>query len=730
MYAKIIVDVSNNEVDRVFDYLAPDDIKRGQRVTVPFGNRNVEGYVISLSETTDLPPEKIKSVTEIISPQQVISEEMFRLADFMRGRYHLRMVDALRLFIPSQMRGGRVKELSRLYARVADEFADADKTEFISSRSFAQNELFDFLRQNGATEVSRITRDFSAAAYRNLLSRGILVAEERAVKREPYKNSVADGGAVRLTDEQTAAAERIKNGRGVFVLHGVTGSGKTEVYMNCISDALAKNKTAIMLVPEISLTPQIFSLFKNRFKDSVAILHSGLSAGERFDEWCRLLSGEAKIAVGARSAIFAPLKDLGLIIIDEEHDGSYNSESNPRYITHEVARFRSEYNSCNLVLGSATPSVETYYRAATGEYSLIEMKNRVNKTPPQIEVVNMCSEAAEGNNGVFSEKLLSELNACLKNGNQAMIFINRRGYSSFVRCSSCGYVAKCERCDVSLVYHRDEGETLKCHYCGNRYSMPTVCPKCGEAHLRRGYVGTQQVAEKITEFFPTARVLRMDNDTTRNKDAHLDILTKFRDRKADILVGTQMIAKGHDFPSVTLVGIIDADMSLHYSDFRSSERTFQLITQVAGRAGRADKHGKVVLQTYSPSHYVYKFAVSGNYKGFFDKELNLRQVTAFPPFSTLLRVLVTSESERDAANVLKSIYEKMLALSRNGKKNFAYLGYMYSPLKKIKDKSRMQVLARITDSFDEILSEVYNITDESQKRGVSVFVEINPNNLT
>lgn len=485
-----------------------------------------------------------------------------------------------------------------------------------------------------------------------------------------------------------------------------------------------------MLVPEISLTPQVLRSFRSRFGDNVALLHSGLSVGERFDEWRRLLDGRAKVAVGARSAIFAPLSNIGLIIIDEEHDSSYVSESNPRYITHEVAAFRAQFNRCKLLLGSATPSIESYYHAQKGDYKLLELPERVNKKQlPEMEIVNMCKEVYDGNNGVFSRLLVSELTECMARGEQAIIFINRRGYSSYMMCRSCGYVAKCEQCDVSLVYHKEEN-VLKCHYCGNRYAVLDECPQCHSSSIKRGFVGTQAIVEQLYKLFPDKKILRMDNDTTQNKNSHAAILGEFASGKASILVGTQMIAKGHDFPNVTLVGIVDADMSLHFADYRACERTFQLITQVAGRAGRDTKPGKVVLQTYSPNHYVYRFAAKNDYKGFYEKECNLREVTKYPPFSKIVRVLVSGESEELCSRTLKGIFDDITVLSRDNRGSFAYFAAMKSPVKRIQNKYRVQILMRIVSCFDKIIGNVYNIVDKHTVSKVSVFVEINPNNLS
>lgn len=737
MVAEVIVDISNSEVDKVFDYLidGSPEIRAGFRVLVPFGKTTVEGYVIKVKENSDYPIEKLKPIHSALDDYPVISTEMMALMEYMRERYHLRTVDVLRLFIPAQMRGGRVKELTVKYAYLSDEYRERDVAQFIRPSATAQMDLVCHLQEVDRESVTTLNRDFSAAALRNLIARGIVLTEEEESLRTPYKK--IEGGEskkITLTPAQQKVVDVLKSDQhDVYLLHGVTGSGKTEVYMHSISAVLARGKTAIMLVPEISLTPQVLRVFRSRFGDEVALLHSGLSAGERFDEWRRLLCGKARVAIGARSAIFAPLTNVGLIIIDEEHDSSYVSETNPRYVTHEVACYRAKYNDCSLVMGSATPSIDSYYYATTGKYKLLELPERVNKRAlPEISVVNMCNEVYDGNNGMFSRLLLARLTECMERNEQAIIFLNRRGYSSYMMCRTCGYVAKCEQCDVSLVYHKEEN-VLKCHYCGNRYAVLDECPQCHSNNIKRGYVGTQQIVEQLSALFPDKKVLRMDNDTTQNKDAHAKILGEFASKKASILVGTQMIAKGHDFPDVTLVGIVDADMSLHFSDFRSNERTFQLITQVAGRAGRDEKPGKVVLQTYTPNHYVYNFAVRNNYKGFYEKEANLREVSKYPPFSRIVRVLVSSEVEELASKTLKGIFDEITEISRQKRENFAYFGAMKSPVKRIQSKFRVQILMRLVgdgNEVDEITKEVYGIVDKYTIPKASIFVEINPNNLS
>ena len=601
----------------------------------------------------------------------------------------------------------------------------------ISSRAKQQRACVEYLKENSDVKKAYLTKTFGNSAVNSLINCGYIEVYSVEKLRTPEVLSTSKKSRPTLNPDQQKAVDEITKGTGTFLLHGVTGSGKTEVYMHCIEDALSKNKTAIMLVPEISLTPQVFLQFKERFGDKVAILHSGLSQGERFDEWRRLRSGEATVAVGARSAIFAPLENLGVIIIDEEHDGSYVSEGNPRYDTVVIAEFRAGYNSCPLVLGSATPSVESYYKAEKGEYKLLELPHRINNLLlPEMEVVDMSRELRAGNRDVFSTSLKDALRKTIAAKEQAIIFLNRRGFASFVMCKDCGFILKCKDCDVSLTYHKEDNQ-LKCHYCGKRYEMIDRCPICHGTNIRQGRIGTERVVEEVRKVLPEARVLRMDNDTTSEKGAHQRILSAFSKGEADVLVGTQMIAKGHDFQNVTLVGILDADFSLYLSDYRSNERTFQLITQVAGRAGRAGKSGKVIIQTYTPRHYVFRYAASYDYKNFYLKEKNTREVTKFPPFTNIVRILITSTSDRKAMDAAKNINEKMKVLLEEFKPDFIYYKGSKAPVTRIQNRYRYQLLMRIKpQNFETVKQRIFEITDAYRgKDGLWVFVEINPQSL-
>jgi primosomal protein N' (replication factor Y) len=735
MIAEVIVDVANSQVDKVFDYKLPTDldIKIGSRVVVPFGPRKVEGYVINTKPSSILPTAKIKSILALQDKQPVINKEMIKLMHFMTREYNLRKVDVLRLFLPSSMRLNTVKPVIKKTIFVSSNINLNEVLDSLRKNANKQKEFITYLMNNKEQDQTLLNKKFGSSVVNHFLKEGVVQAKSYEVKRTPKTNfKKVFKENVNLTDEQQKAMDAIKlNTSKTYLLHGVTGSGKTEVYMQVIAKTLKMQKTAIMLVPEISLTPQVLQNFRQRFNSLVAILHSGLSKGERYDEWRRIKQGEAKIIIGARSAIFAPAKNLGAIIIDEEHDSSYYSETNPRYYTHEIAKFRSEFNSCPLILGSATPKIESYYFSQQHNYELLKLNKRVNeKEMPELNIVDMQAELMLGNTSLFSTKLKHELEHTVEQNNQAMLFINRRGFSSFLRCTECGEVPKCTECDVSLVYHKYDKQ-LKCHFCNKRYNALTNCTNCNSTKLTQGAIGTQRVADELQQIFPDVKILRMDNDTTTSKNAHASILNEFANTKPSILVGTQMIAKGHDFPTVTTVGIIDADVSLHFSDYRSTERTFQLITQVAGRAGRQDKTGKVILQTYTPKHYVYNFAKDYNYKAFYNKEINLRQTTNFPPFTKIIRVLITGENEQKTKDYTKKFYESIIQLKQKNKDEFLYLDAMKSPIKRIKNKYRYQILMRIKlQNQEEILNEVFFINSQLKGKSVISFVEVDPQNLS
>ena len=718
MICEVIVDIAHSEVDKIFDYVCDVPVQAGARVAVPFGRSAATGFVIRVKETSDYPADKLKKVYRVEEGTPALNAECLSLAAAVAKRYRVPLALSLRLFIPPEMRTGKVAETYRTFARFAEDV--------LIKNAPQQAACLAFLRQNGETDAAVLRAKFGGAVNA-LVKKGGIVLEKRRVLRDPYKDVEGKAAEHALTQMQRRAVEAVQGtDKTVTLLHGVTGSGKTEVYLTLIADALQKGKTALFLVPEISLTPQMLAQLRARFGSAVAILHSGLSAGERFDEWQRLREGSARIAVGARSAVFAPVENVGILVIDEEHDGSYSSETAPRYNTFDIAFLRARYNGCKLVLGSATPSVETYKRALDGEFALVRMPDRINARPlPDVNIVDMRREVKRGNPSPFSAALRERLAATLSEGQQAILFLNRRGYSQTVLCRDCGYVAKCEQCDVSLTYHSEEN-CLKCHYCGARYKMLTACPSCGGTHIYYAGTGTQRVVGDLKKLLPAARILRLVIDTPRGHVGHYGFLRQFAERQADILVGTQMVAKGHDFPLVTLVGILDADMSLHFPDYRSNERTFQLVTQVAGRSGRGSERGDVVLQTYDPDNAILRFAAAYDYEGFYRHEINLRAATMFPPFALIVRVMVSSADDRAALDALRTVYERLQAVYLSAQEEFLFFNRMHAPIKRIQGKYRYQVLMRLTSR--NLLERIYDAAS-LKSRDALVWVEENPSNL-
>ena len=722
MVLEVIVDISTAEIDRPFDYEG-EDMPTGSRVAVDFAHRHTVGFVVGKKEKSDFP--SLKQAKYLDSP---LREDQLRLMEQMRAKYNLRHIDVLRLFVPAKLREERDPELKRIFLEPRDDIPTEEITEALK-RAPKQKAALAYMARNGGELLTALNDMFGAGAVSALREKGFVKETRVRETRTPLKTLSGNRKSVTLTPDQKEAVEAISTGKGVFLLHGVTGSGKTEVYMSVIERMLSLGKTAIMMVPEISLTPQILGIFRARFGDKVALLHSGLSAGERYDEWKRLRDGEAKIAIGPRSAVFAPLENIGVIIMDEEHDSSYISESNPRYDTKEVALMRAKDCDAALVLGSATPDMESYLNAVEGRYKLLTLRKRIAAYAlPEMEIVDMVQEFRYGNRSLFSAALADGIRAALERKEQVSLFLNRRGFASFIMCKECGWVAKCADCDVSLTYHKTENE-LKCHCCGRRYHPVSKCPNCGGENIRQGRIGTEKVVEELKALFPGVRTLRMDNDTTTRKDSYFRILDKFAAGEADVLVGTQMIAKGHDFPNVTLVGILEADAALYFSDYRSSERTFQLITQVAGRAGRADKKGRVILQTFAPRHYVFAFGRTYDYEGFWKKEINTRKVTKFPPFTKVVRVLVAAEEEQQAVDSTREIYRRLLDLQRKTGK-FVYLGAAKSPVTRMHGLTRYQVLMRLQpEIFDEVMPEVFALTLANKPQKGSCFAEINPQSL-
>lgn len=606
------------------------------------------------------------------------------------------------------------------WAKLNPNYTINEVLEIVGNRARKQIEIVNYLNINGESQCTRLIEKLntSLSTLRALEKRNVVEIYDREVKREAVKREIPYYGKYTLTDEQYRAFESIlkkRQGGGScvcekhnkFLIHGITGSGKTEIYLQLVEEMLKKDKDTIILVPEISLTPQTIDRFMGRFGEKVAVIHSKLSPGERFDQWRSIKTGKVKLVVGARSAIFAPFKNLGLIIIDEEHENTYKSSQNPKYDTIDVAEKRCELENSILVLGTATPSIETYYKAQKGEYELLELKQRANKQElPEVILVDMRDELNSGNKSIFSRALYNEIKANLENKKQTILFLNRRGFSTFVSCRNCGYVVKCKYCDISMTYHRNI-DKLRCHYCGETKDTPNVCPSCGSKYIKYFGIGTEQVEESTKELFPEANVVRMDSDTTSEKGSYEDILEEMKMGKIDILIGTQMISKGLDFPNVTLVGVIAADTTLNLPDFRSPEKAFQLVTQVAGRAGRGDVLGKVVLQTYNPEHYSIEYARLQDYNSFYKTEVMLRKEFLYPPFINIISILVYGEdiyNVRDVISKCFDIIKKESSFITNFNKYV--IGPNPAPLEKIKNNYRWQIILKIEDNHMEYMKDI------------------------
>ena len=657
LYAEVIIDIAHASVDRPFHYRVPDalkdTLKPGDLVKVPFGagNRLRHGYVIGLTGETDYDPAKIKEIAEADPRGLSVQSQLISLAAWMHETYGGTMHQALRTVLPVRQKI-RPKVKKTLVCRMdyPELMAEAEKARQKNYRA-RQRLLETFLQSREIPlEMARQQLNISDATLKPLLAADRISVITRQEMRGGQETDIKPAGKKQLNEEQQKAFDDFSGrwdagDRTTELLYGITGSGKTEVYMEMIEKVLSEGLEAILLIPEISLTWQTVMRFYARFGDRIAIMNSRMSEGERYDQWERALNGSCQVMIGPRSALFAPFSHLGLIIIDEEHENSYKSENTPRYHARETAEARARFCGAKVVLGSATPSMESAHRAACGAYHLMKLSRRAvaKSRIAETTVVDMRQELAEGNRSIFSRTLRERMADCLGRREQIMLFINRRGFSTFVSCRSCGEPVRCPHCDVSLTLHgRDR---LMCHYCGYEIKLPDRCPACQSPYLAGFGTGTERLAEMVSAEFPGARVLRMDADTTRRKGGHREILEQFADGEADILVGTQMIVKGHDFPGVTLVGIMAADLSLNTPDFRSAERTFQLLTQAAGRAGRGLKPGHVVIQTYQPDHYAIRYASAQDYGGFFREEMHFRRLAGYPPAVTMAALWISSGEE-------------------------------------------------------------------------------------
>jgi primosomal protein N' (replication factor Y) len=655
MYADIIVDITHEKLDKIFQYKIPSHLEGellvGMEVLVPFGkgNRQIKGYVVGMSADCGYDEAKIKPVHDISRNSIAIEGKLVALAAWMKEQYGGTLIQSLKTVLPiKQKENAKLKKRVRL---ILSKEEGKKKLEFyLEKNQKARARLLAALLDEPVLEYELVTKklNISLATVRSLEEQNILVLETEQVYRNPVKGEKCIG-SINFTEEQKHASDvfwkdYIQEIKGTYLIYGVTGSGKTEVYIEMIRRIISMGKQAIVLIPEIALTYQTVMRFYQNFGDRVSIMNSRLSAGERYDQMMRAKEGKIDVMIGPRSALFTPFPKLGLIVIDEEHEMSYKSEQIPRYHARETAEARASMEGASVILGSATPSLEAMYRARNGKYSLLEMRNRSQmQDMAKVYTIDLREELKEGNRSILSRKLQELMADRLEKREQIMLFLNRRGYAGFISCRECGHVVKCPHCDVSLSYHR--GGKMVCHYCGYEEPKMNLCPKCGSRHVGEFRAGTQQIEEIVKNLFPLARVLRMDMDTTRKKDGHEKILSAFANEEADILVGTQMIVKGHDFPNVTLVGVLAADMSLYSDDYRAGERTFQLLTQAVGRAGRGRKKGEAVIQTYSPEHYGILTAAAQDYDAFYEEEIQYRGLMGYPPVENLLAVLISSEDE-------------------------------------------------------------------------------------
>lgn len=723
-YANVIIDISHEKVDKVFQYRVPeqllDAVTPGVQVNLPFGKGGTirTGVVVELTETPSYEEEKIKEIVSIEETAVPIESQLIALAAWIKRNYGGTMNAALKTVLPVHKRAQR-KEKEILVLAASEEDAQIALAEYERKHFHAKARLLKELLLEGRIPKEFVTGKLhvSAPTIRSLASAGMLTVEkERADYRNPVKHvsGGARGERVLLNEEQRAAADRMikdfqKGERHTYLLHGVTGSGKTEVYMALIEEVVAAGKQVIMMIPEIALTYQTVMRFYERFHDRVSILNSKMPPGERYDQYLRAKEREIDIIIGPRSALFTPFPELGLIILDEEHETSYKSETIPRYHARETAIARAEMTGASVVLGSATPSMESYYRAKKGDYVLLPLTKRVEERPlPECEIIDLRAELMDGNRSIFSRRLSALMEDRLKKEEQIMLFLNRRGMSGFVVCRSCGEAIKCPHCDVSLSLHRDQ--TLRCHYCGHQIPTVKKCPSCGSPYIGGMKAGTEKVEELVKKQFPKARTLRMDLDTTREKDGYERILTAFSNCEADILIGTQMIVKGHDFPNVTLVGILAADLSLNIPDFHGAERTFDLLTQAAGRAGRGEKSGNVVIQTYHPEHYGIVNAAEQDYDGFYEQEIAYRQIMHYPPVWHMLTILVSEKDEQAAAEGADRIAAQIgrefpkLMLIGPADASIAKVNDYYKKVLYLKDQD-YETLIRVKDSVEKTALE-------------------------
>ena len=721
MIAKVLVEINNINVDKTFDYIVPfeyiENIKIGMRVKVPFASRELEGFVLDLVNSTDNNYE-LKEIISIVDTEPILNNELLHLGQFMSKKYFSTLISCYQTMLPKALKAQNKTTINKKMIKYVE----------LCSNSFPklkpnQEKIVEYLRINGKVKKEEVNK-ISVSGVNTLIKNGIIIESLIEEYRLVTKDINKEKETFKLTVEQQEAKNKIlsQTQSSVFLLHGVTGSGKTIVYMEIVEEILNRGKDSIFLVPEISLTPQMVYHFKSRFGDEVAVLHSRLSEGEKYDEYRKIVEGKVHIVVGARSAVFAPFKNLGAIIIDEEHTTSYKQDNNPKYSAIEIAIERAKNNNAIVILGSATPSLETYARSIKGLYTLVELKHRVNTNNlPLVEIVDMSKEKHRGS--IFSSRLITEVNKRLEEHEQIILLLNRRGYSSFITCSNCGYTAKCPHCDITLTYHKTSN-TLRCHYCGYADKMNDICPSCGEKAIKTLGTGTEKVEEEIKKVF-NARVVRMDLDTTSKKGSHEKIITAFKNHEYDILLGTQMIAKGLDFSNVTLVGVINADTSLMIPNYRSNEYTFQLLMQTAGRSGRGEKKGSVIIQTFNPEHYAITFASKHDYIDFFKQEMEVRRKLSYPPYYYLIYIKVIGKDY----NKISIESNKIASILTRELKNSKILGPTTCSVFKLNGLFRFGIIIKYKkeEKMEEVLQSLVNHYKGNQT--VKVDIDVNPNNF-
>ena len=749
MVAEIILNSNAKELNRVFDYNIPETMVYkamvGSRVFVQFGNRKQleEGFIIGIKESSEF---KLKNIEKIVN-ENGLTEEKVELAKWMARRYFCNISECIKLMLPpgttTKIIENRIKEKNENFVTIIDEEVVESDIEEDKFKSAKQVRILLFLLDQARTNLADLLlfTDTTRDAVKALEKKNYITIEKKHVERNPFFHKVErQSKKLEFTEEQQNAYNEIsdkmdKNKYEEYLIYGVTGSGKTEIYLQLIEKALNNNKTSIMLVPEISLTPQTVDRFIARFgEENIAVLHSKLSIGERFDQWNKIKSGQAKIVIGARSAIFAPVQNLGIIIIDEEHDSSYKSESTPRYNAKDVARYLCYESNIPLVLGSATPDTGSLYRTMKKQSVLLRLNKRANNAKlPEIEVVDLREELSKKNKSMLSEKLQESIKENLENKKQTILFLNRRGFSTFVMCRDCGYTAKCKNCDITLTYHKSTNK-LKCHYCGYETKVITKCPECGSENIRYFGTGTQKLESEINSLFPEAKTIRMDVDTVTKKNSHEKILTDFKENKADILIGTQMVVKGHHFPNVTLVGVIAADGSLNMNDYRANEITFQILTQVAGRAGRGEDAGKVIIQTYNPDSFTIECVKQQNEEMFYNTEMRLRKQLKYPPFCDIIVIGVSSKDEQITMKVAQSLHKYLKDRVENENIGIMLYKALPAPIDKIKNKYRWRILIKC--KFGEDIIDLMNNTMEKAqtikycKNGdANISIDVNPTNM-